>query len=105
MEDPAESEDENLLPQEFLKLLGSTATVSILKGIHKGENQYKYFYSIASPSTLNTRIGKLITLRIIEHHITREPRRKEWYTLTERGKRIVEAIIELEKTFLGGMIW
>jgi len=42
MEDPVYPENEEL--QEFYRLLGSTATASILKGIHKGENQYKYFY-------------------------------------------------------------
>ena len=101
MKNPAESEDKNLKLQEFCKLLGLTATVSILKSVQKGEDQYRHFCSIASVATLNARIGKLVALRIIEHHIVREPKRKEWYTLTGRGKRIVEALIELEKAFRG----
>ena len=88
--------------KEFFKVLGLTATVEILKSIQEGRNQYLDFFTTASVSTVNKRIKQLITLGIIKHHLGREPKRKEWYTLTERGKRVLEAVIRLEGAFQEG---
>jgi len=94
-----ETEDQDL--KEFFRVLGLTATVDILKSIQKGKNQYLDFFTTASVSTVNERIKQLITLGIIKHHLGREPRRKEWYTLTERGERVLKATVRLEKAFQG----
>jgi DNA-binding PadR family transcriptional regulator len=48
------------------------------------------------------RTKQLIALGLIEHHLLRGTgKRREWYTLTEKGKRVLKAIIELEKAFQG----
>jgi len=94
-----ETEDQDL--KEFFRVLGLTATVDILKSIQKGKNQYADFFTTASVSTINERIKQLITLGIIKHHLGREPKRKEWYTLTKRGERVLKAIVRLEKAFQG----
>jgi len=94
-----ETEDQDL--KEFLRVLGLTATIEILKSIQKGKNQYLNFFTTASVSTINERIKQLITLGIIQHHLGREPKRKEWYTLTKRGERVLKAIVRLEKAFQG----
>jgi len=49
--------------------------------------------------TINRRLRELIKLGIIEHHFERKSKRKEWYTLTEKGERIFEAILRLENVF------
>jgi len=33
----------------------------------------------------------------IEHHLKRTMRREEWYTLTEKGEKILEFIEEIEE--------
>lgn len=93
MEDPEMS--------EFFRILGLVSTVEMLEKIEEGKNQYKYFLSLASVSTLSKRTKQLTDLRIIEHHIAKEGKRTEWYTLTERGKRVVRALRSLKKAFKG----
>ena len=84
--------------RELLRVLGFTATIDILNSIKEGRNQYKHFIPFASIATLNKRTKQLINLEIIEHHLTREDKRREWYTLTEKGKRALKIIKEIEKT-------
>lgn len=85
--------------REFHKVLGLTATVDILKSIEQGRGQYKDFLQIAGVAIINRRIRQLIDLKIIEHHFEREHKRREWYTLTKKGKRVVKAINRLEEAF------
>jgi DNA-binding HxlR family transcriptional regulator len=92
-------EDKQL--KEFLRVLGFTATVDILNSIEEGNNQYKHFIPFASISTLNERVKQLEALGIIEHHLAREDKRREWYTLTRKGKKVVKVITKLEKVFQG----
>ena len=91
-------EDKDL--REFHKVLGLTATIDILKSIEQGRGQYKDFLQIAGVAIINRRIRQLIDLKIIEHHFEREQKRREWYTLTKKGKRVVKAINRLEEAFL-----
>ncbi|MBU7028079.1 MAG: winged helix-turn-helix transcriptional regulator [Theionarchaea archaeon] len=95
-----ETEDQNL--KEFFRVLGLTATVDVLKSIQEGESQYMDFAKFMSTGTISSRIRQLISLGIIKHHFGRERKRKEWYTLTKKGKRIVKAVIRLEKAFHDG---
>ena len=87
--------------KESFKVLGSAATRDMLNSIHEGNNQYKDFLKLGSISTINQRTKQLVNLDIIEHHLGREEIRREWYTLAERGERVVKGTIELEKAFLG----
>jgi len=92
-------EDQDL--KEFFKVLGSAATRDILHSIHEGNSQHKDFLKFGSISTINQRTKQLESLDIIEHHLGREEMRREWYTLTERGERVLKGTIGLEKAFLG----
>lgn len=83
----------------FFRVLGLTSTVDLLKSIHKGKNQYKDFLTFTNIGTINRRLKELIRLGIIKHHFERKDKRNEWYTLTEKGKRILEAIEKLEDAF------
>ena len=85
--------------RKFLRVLGFTATVDILNSIEEGKNQYKHFIPFASISTLNERVKQLEALGIIEHHLVREDKRREWYKLTQKGEEVVKVITELEKVF------
>ena len=87
--------------KEFFKVLGSAATRDMLTSIDEGNNQHKDFLKFGSISTINQRTKQLVGLDIIEHHLGREEMRREWYTLTERGERVVRAIPVLEKAFQG----
>ena len=60
--------------------------------------QFKDFDVGISVSTIYKRLRKLLEFDLIEHYITREPKRRERYEITERGKRvlkIMEATIRL----------
>ena len=85
--------------RRFFTVLGLVSALDILKSLQKGEKQFMEFLSIASSRTAYVRTKELIKLGIIEHHLEKEPKRKEWYTLTERGKRVLRALIRLEKEF------
>ncbi|MBU7046375.1 MAG: winged helix-turn-helix transcriptional regulator [Theionarchaea archaeon] len=85
--------------RKFLRVLGFTATVDILNSIEEGKNQYKHFIPFASISTLNERVKQLESLGIIEHHLAREDKRREWYTLTQKGEKVVKVITKLERVF------
>ena len=87
--------------KEFFRVLGSAATRDILHTIREGQNQHKDFVTFGSISTINQRPKQLESLGIVKHHLTREEKRRECYTLTEKGERVMKAIIGLEKAFLG----
>ena len=56
------------------------------------------FTLYASKSTIDVRTKQLIALGLIEHHLLRGTgKRREWYTLTERGKRVLKVTTELKK--------
>ncbi len=77
--------------REFLALLGSKDTVKILQYLRKqGEVQYTDFDLSISPPTLNTRLRKLLKFGLIEHCIAKQPKRREWYEITEEGKNVLE---------------
>ena len=93
-------EDQDSL-NEFFRVLGLRATRDMLTSIREGNNQHKDFLKFGSISTINQRTKQLESLDIIEHHLGREEMRREWYTLTERGERVLKAIPELEKAYQG----
>jgi len=84
---------------KFFRVLGLTSTVDLLKSIQKGKNQYKDFLVSMGVGTINRRLKQLMKLGIIEHHFERKEKRNEWYTLTEKGKEILEEIMKLENIF------
>lgn len=82
--------------EEFIKVLGSKATLSILQILSRKEKvRYKQMQQFVNTHTLNTRLKELLGYELIEHHIVREDTRKEWYEPTERGKKVLTLLNEL----------
>jgi len=80
----------------LLALLGSKDTKEILQYLHKHERvQYTNFDLIISVPTLNKRLRKLLKFGLVEHCIAKEPRRREWYEITEKGKRVLEIMEDM----------
>jgi predicted transcriptional regulator len=101
MKEKADTQMEDELG-EFFSVLGFVGTRGILKSIGEGKDQYMDFTLYASKSTIDVRTKQLIALGLIEHHLLRGTgKRREWYTLTERGKRVLKATTELERAFQG----
>ncbi|MBU7029816.1 MAG: winged helix-turn-helix transcriptional regulator [Theionarchaea archaeon] len=81
---------------ELLALLGSKDTKEILQYLRKHEKvQYTNFDLSISVPTLNKRLRKLLKFNLIEHCITKEPRRREWYEITEKGKNVLKIMEDM----------
>jgi len=82
--------------KEFLKLLGLSGTKDILFYLNRhDQGQYENFNSLVSTSTLNTRLSQLLEFGLITHYSTREDAKKEWYEITEKGRKVVEHLRRL----------
>ncbi|MBU7029556.1 MAG: winged helix-turn-helix transcriptional regulator [Theionarchaea archaeon] len=80
-------------------MLGSKDTIEILQYLRQqGEVQYTNFDLSISLPTLNTRLRKLLKFGLIEHCIAKQPKRKEWYEITERGKNVLKIMEDMGLT-------
>ena len=84
--------------EHFLRVLGMRGTRDILRylGEH-GTARYKNFSSFMNTLTLNQRLRQLLGYKLIEHHMDRKVKRIEWYTITEKGKKILKHMNEMIK--------
>jgi len=87
------------LEYRFLYTLGLKGTIRILKFLKKhGKGQYKDLLELdLIVSTLNDRVRTLIKMGLISHNITLIEKREEWYTLTKKGKKVLNLVLKLEK--------
>jgi DNA-binding HxlR family transcriptional regulator len=81
----------------LFKVLRLKSTTKILKSLLEGEKQYTDFLEFTNERTATRRVHELTSLGIIKHHIRKQQTRKEWYTLTDKGRMITQAVIELEE--------
>jgi DNA-binding HxlR family transcriptional regulator len=81
----------------LFRVLRLKSTTTILKSLLEGEKQYTDFLEFTNKRTASRRVRELTRLGIIKHHIRKQQTRKEWYTLTDKGKMITQAVIELEE--------
>ena len=82
--------------EEFLKLVTAMGTKKILELLDEyGTVQYKKMAEFMSTHTLNARLRKLLHFNLIEHHYEKEIRRKEWYKITDTGKKILQELRDL----------
>ena len=74
-------------------------TITILKMLETGKKvQYEDLTNVdLSISTLNERINELLKNCLIEHHLKRTNKKEEWYTLTEKGEKILKYVKEIEE--------
>jgi DNA-binding HxlR family transcriptional regulator len=81
---------------EFLKVIGLTGTKQILEFIYEHSTaQYKDFQPFMNTHTLNRRLRELLIFGLLEHHIKKEEKRMEWYSIAERGKKVAKLLREI----------
>ncbi len=85
--------------EKLLKMLGARGTKQILEFMNEHDTaRYKQMEEFTSTPALNRRLRELLSFDLIEHHFEREEGRREWYEITEKGKRFlkcIESIIEV----------
>jgi DNA-binding HxlR family transcriptional regulator len=83
---------------EIIKILGFTGTIFILEYMDAHtKTQYKDLNKTLAAYTLNCRLKELLDSKLIEHHFERKETREEWYTITEKGKKVLRIIQKLQK--------
>lgn len=66
----------------------STGSLEILGYLsEKGTARYKDLKPFASTYTLNFRLKQFLKFNLIRHQFLKEDTRKEWYELTNKGRR------------------
>ena len=88
---------------DLFRLIGLTGTVSILRHLNEhGPTRHKDLMELVNTHSLNERIRMLLHFNLIEHHLEmgdgRKQKRREWYTITEKGRKVLmymEKIAEL----------
>lgn len=84
--------------EEFLKMIGLKGTVPILRFLdEKKEGQYVELCHLVNVVTLNTRLKQLLYFGLIQHHLEKKEIRREWYTITNKGKKILDHVREMLK--------
>ncbi|MGD2251199.1 MAG: winged helix-turn-helix transcriptional regulator [Candidatus Methanofastidiosia archaeon] len=82
----------------ILNIISRKKTAFILEYINTHtEAHYKDLLKTVGTHTLNARLRAFLDYNFIEHHFVREETRKEWYTITEKGKEILEHIKKLQE--------
>ena len=83
----------------LIEVIGLTATAEILKKVNeKGTAKYIDLKSLACYSTLNKRLLQLTQLGLLKHKIVRDKeQREEWYKITEKGKKVLRILEQLQK--------
>ncbi len=81
----------------LFKLLSLTGTLDILFDLYeRGKARYTEFGVKVNTYSKTTRLHELCVAKLIEHHLEKDKKRKEWYELTEKGRRLVEQIRKME---------
>lgn len=84
--------------EEILMLFGLVGTREILQHlVENGGSQHKDFDLSVSLTTLSVRLHKLIKFDLVEHHVTKRPKRREWYKITEKGVKAQEYLEDIFK--------
>lgn len=79
-------------------IAGKVATREIMEAVVElGRVQYKDLTKFASVSSINQRLRELENCGLIEHHISREEKRVEWYTPTEKGMKFTKQLEEMDE--------
>ena len=82
--------------EAFLKMIGLKGTVPILRYMNKkGEAQYVELIRLINVVSLNTRLKQLLHFGLIQHHLERLELRREWYSITDKGRKILNRLDEI----------
>ncbi|MGD2247392.1 MAG: winged helix-turn-helix transcriptional regulator [Candidatus Methanofastidiosia archaeon] len=84
--------------EKIIKILGFTGTIFILEYMDAHtKTQYKDLNKTIAAYTLNCRLQELLDSNLIEHHFERKEKRKEWYEITEKGRKVLQIIQKLQE--------
>jgi len=82
--------------KRIFELFGLKGTIIILRYLNEhGAVQYKHFNEFVVTATLNDRLRQLLEFNLIQHNFTKKDLRKEWYELTEKGKKILQIVEDI----------
>jgi DNA-binding HxlR family transcriptional regulator len=85
--------------EQFLKLISSKRARDILKYLNEHDTaQHADLNAFINAITLNTKLHELLIFGLIQHHLEKSDMRKEWYTITEKGKKILQCLEDMIKT-------
>ena len=83
-----------------MKVIGSKGTKEILEFLDEnGEGQYKHFCQFLDTHVVNKRLRQFLKLGLVEHHLTKLEKKREWYTITDKGRKVVHLLREMERIF------
>jgi DNA-binding HxlR family transcriptional regulator len=93
------------IKEDFFRFLINENTRQILEFISgNGNTRHKEMMSCINLYFLSTKLGKLLASGLICHHFERTDRRREWYTLTDKGRRVLECLHTLEDYMRDGSV-
>ena len=82
--------------EAFIKVLGSRGAIFVLQFLDENKTaKYGQLQEYVNTHTLNTRIRDFLEYELIQHHMTREETRQEWYELTEKGRKVLNMLYRL----------
>lgn len=83
--------------EDALKLFGAKGTKQVLESLEHGTTQRKEMGTFVCFDTLDLRLRELLRFGLVNHHIERKPKKREWYSLTEKGRRALQHVRALTK--------
>lgn len=87
------------MEEKDIAILGLKATKEILELLEtQGAAPYRELTTVATPPTVNRLLRDLMNLDLVKCcRDIRDGVEKEWYEPTERGKKVVQCLRELEE--------
>ncbi len=84
--------------EEFLKLISLKGTIDILRYLNEhGTAQYKDLIELVNEVTLYNRVKQLLKFDLIIHCLDKKDVRREWYEITEKGRKVLQILGTLKK--------
>lgn len=84
--------------EDFLRVISDESSMQILEMFGEGDPvRYKQMQESVNTGTLNRRLRYLLRYGLIQHHLERFEKKVEWYTITERGRKVLHYMRELVK--------
>jgi len=89
------------LEEDIFKILSQRGVVEILENLEKvGRLKYKEVEElVGNPSTTTRRLSSLERKGLIEREVSSERYRPVYYTLTERGRKLLLHIREIRESY------
>jgi len=87
------------------KIFCLSATIDIIRLLLNNERMYQGEIKdkIGKKGSVETRLKELELLGIIASEVEDKFQGKKWYWLTEKGKKVAEHLVEIERIMRGGI--